>query len=320
MNRAILVLVFVTMMLNLYLIFSFLLRRRMQMSQRLDLIGTNGEDQADEFELDRSTLLGKDLKAGKYKSDFLNQMFAKQRRLLAQADVLMKPEEFFLMRLATATIIFLLVVLISRILFMALVGGIIGYIIPGVFLNSKIEKRAAIINKQLPEALDLIASGLRAGLSFAQAMNMMAKDMEQPIRGEFDKVLRDNTLGKSMEVALQAMVDRTKDEDIDLFVTAMIVQRQVGGNLTEILEIISNTLRERVRIKGDIKTMTAQSRMSAIVIGLLPPGIAVVLSVMNPEYIRPLFSTTAGLILIGLASLMTISGALIMMRMSKVEV
>lgn len=320
MSRGIIFLVFVTLMLNLSLILNFLFRKRLRIKSRLDSIGQTNESSDEEQALDRSVLLGKDIKAGKYRFGWLNQFLNKKKQQLAQADILMRPEEFVLICLGLGVILFLLVMLLSRIWFIGLVAGIIGYILPGVYVNLKKDKRAAAINKQLPESLDLIASGLRAGLSFAQAMNLTSKDMEQPIRGEFEKVLRDNTLGKTMEDALEEMVFRTKDEDIDLFVTAMVVQRQVGGNLAEILEIISNTLRERVRVKGEIRTLTAQSRISGIVIGFLPPGLAIVLASLNPSYMMPLFTTPMGIFMVALASFMTILGVIILMQMSKVEV
>lgn len=320
MNRAILLLVFITLMLNLSLLMGFLFRRRLRLRERIDQLGQYGRQQQQEYDIDPSILLGKDVKGGEYSSNFVTNFFTKKRQQLSQANILMKPEEFFFLSLAIAIILFLLIFLMTRLVFIGLVAGIIGYLLPGIYLSTKKDKRGAEINKQLPEALDLIASGLRAGLSFAQAMNLAAKDMEQPIRGEFEKVLRDNTLGKSMEDALLGLTYRTKDENIDLFVTAMIVQRQVGGNLAEVLEIISHTLRERVRLQGEIRTMTAQSRISGIVIGLLPPGLAVVLSVMNPGYMQPLFTEPLGIILLIVATVMTVMGAVILMRMSKVEV
>lgn len=320
MNRAILLLVFITLMLNLSLLMGFLFRRRLRLRERIDQLGQLGRQQQQEYDIDPSILLGKDVKGGEYSSNFVTNFFTKKRQQLSQANILMKPEEFFFMSLAIAIILFLLIFLVTRLVFIGLVAGIIGYLLPGIYLSTKKDKRGVEINKQLPEALDLIASGLRAGLSFAQAMNLAAKDMEQPIRGEFEKVLRDNSLGKSMEDALLGLTYRTKDENIDLFVTAMIVQRQVGGNLAEVLEIISHTLRERVRLQGEIRTMTAQSRISGIVIGLLPPGLAVVLSVMNPGYMQPLFKEPLGIILLIVATVMTVMGAVILMRMSKVEV
>lgn len=320
MSRGILLLIFITLMLNFSLISGFLLRRHLRLKSRLDQISRVEGDEPEELELDPSVLLGKNVKPGKYNNQLLNQFFDKKKQILTQAGVLMKPEEFFLLSVAAAVILFLLVMLLSRLIYIALIAGILGYLLPGIYLNMKKDKRGAVLNKQLPETLDLIASGLRAGLSFSQAMAVTSKDMEQPIRGEFEKVIRDNTLGKSMEDALEEMVERTKDDDVDLFVTAMIVQRQVGGNLAEILEIISETLRERVRIKGEIRTMTAQSRISAIVIGLLPPGLAVILSSMNPGYMKPLFTEPLGIFLVVVATVMTLTGAMLLMKMSKVEV
>ena len=151
-------------------------------------------------------------------------------------------------------------------------------------------------------------------------MSVAGNDLDSPIKDEFEKVTRDNSLGKSIEDALLDLSYRTNDENINLFVTAMIVQRQVGGNSAEILETIAETVRERVRMQGQVRTLMSQSKVSAIIIGLLPPGIAIVLSVLNPSYIGQLFNSPIGLIMVGVSTFMTLAGIFIMLRMTKLEV
>lgn len=144
--------------------------------------------------------------------------------------------------------------------------------------------------------------------------------MADPIRWEFQKVMRDNSLGRPMEEALQELSVRTGDEDVDMLVSAIIIQRQVGGNMSEVLDMIANTIRERVKLKGEIRTMSAQNKMSAIIIGVLPIAIGVILSIMNPEYIMPLFTEPLGQVLVIGAGFMMIMGVIFLKKITTLEV
>ena len=176
------------------------------------------------------------------------------------------------------------------------------------------------MNQQLPEALSIMSNGLRAGYSFPQAMEVVSREMEPPIAQEFGRVIMENRLGKPMEEALLDLSTRTDNEDIDLAVTAMLIQRQVGGNLAEILDKIEHTIRERVRIKGQIRVMTAQQRFSAMIVLLLPPGMFAIIYVMNPDYILTLVREPIGYLLLGAALLLQIIGVFIISRIVNIEV
>ncbi|NTU88640.1 MAG: type II secretion system F family protein [Actinobacteria bacterium] len=311
---------FTAIALNLYLLLSSLVDRRMIVSQRLQEVKSIGVQDFDESALDAESLnLGRVQKSD-FRLGFLNRYLDKKRRKLHQAGMTMRPEELTILSCALAVVAFILVVLFSRLLYIALIAAVIGFLAPDIYVNRVRDKRANALYHQLPESLTLIANGLRAGLSFVQAMSVAGNDLDSPIKDEFDKVTRDNTLGKSIEEALLDLSYRTNDENISLFVTAMIVQRQVGGNSAEILETIAETVRERVRMQGQVRTLTSQSKMSAIIIGLLPPGIAVVLAVLNPTYIGQLFNTPIGIILVVVSTFMTLAGIFIMLRMTKLEV
>jgi tight adherence protein B len=177
----------------------------------------------------------------------------------------------------------------------------------------------AKINSQLPEALNIISNGLRAGFSFTQAMGVVINEVSGPISEEFSKVLRDNSLGKPLEEALTNMSGRTDDEDLDMVITALIIQRQVGGNLAEILDTISETIRERVRIKGEIKTLTAQGRIGGAVVSLLPFGLALALSVLSPGYLNILFTTFIGKIMIAVGIVMQLIGIFILVKLVAIQ-
>ncbi|HHX77511.1 MAG TPA: secretion system protein, partial [Firmicutes bacterium] len=166
----------------------------------------------------------------------------------------------------------------------------------------------------------IIANGLRAGYSFPQAMDVVAREMEPPIAEEFNRVIRDNRLGKTMEEALKELTERNDNEDLDMIVTALLIQRQVGGNLAEILDKIENTIRERVRIKGEIKTLTAQQRMSAAIIVLLPFAVTGIIYLMNPDYIMTLFRQPLGLIMVAVALVFQSLGIFMIRKIVNIDV
>jgi tight adherence protein B len=258
------------------------------------------------------TILGKILPYKKY--------ILKYKKKLAQANILMKPEEFFGISVLSGVLAALLLFYLLHHVIMLFLGLIIGFIVPDFVLSQVKNTRAKKLNSQLPEALNIISNGIRAGYSFTQAMSSASKELQQPISDEFQKIIRDNALGKPMEEALLAVSDRTEDEDIDMFVTALIIQRQVGGNLSEILDTISNTIRERVRVKGEIRTLTAQGKFSAVIISILPIFLAVIIYMFNPNYINLLLANRFGIIALCIAVVMEITGILILKKMVNIAV
>lgn len=309
---------FLFMTMVFILVYSYLFANRSKTRDRMKLIASSWDYSSDE-DSEESKEEERDKKR-KEKSAFLRAYYSKKKKKLMQAYVLMKPQEFFMISVIAALMGFLLMILLTRLVPMAIVGGILGFLMPDLYVNRIISKRSRKLNGQLPEALNIISNGLRAGLSFSQAVSIAGNDLESPIGDEFTKIIRDNTLGKSMEDSLEDFSERTSDEDVDMFVTAMIIQRQVGGNLSEVLDTISNTIRERVRIRGEVRTLTAQSKLSAIIISFLPVGIALVLSIMNPSYIGQLFDNLIGLLMVGAAVVMMLIGIFILSKLVKLEV
>lgn len=256
--------------------------------------------------------LGKLLPHAKYLS--------KTKKKLIQASILMKPEEFIGASLISAILIGSLFYLILKSIIVGLIFLIVGFIIPDLILRAKKTKRMAKINSELPEALNIISNGLRAGFSFIQAISVVTNEMEGPIAEEFNKMLKENLLGKSIEEALLNLSDRTDNEDLDIVITALIIQRQVGGNLAEVLDIISETIRDRIKIKGDIKTLTAQGRISGVVISLLPFALGMILSMINPGYIEVLFTTLMGKLMIAVGILLDFIGIFILIKLVDIKV
>ena len=203
---------------------------------------------------------------------------------------------------------------------MAFVGAIIGVVLPWLIIGIKTEKRMKLFNRQLGDALILTANSLRTGYSFMQAMDMVAKEMKPPISGEFARTVKEISLGTTTEDALGNMAKRIDSADLDLVITAVLIQRQVGGNLAEVLDNIARTIRERVRIRGEIKTLTAQGRASGLVIGLLPIVMGGIIYLLNPEYIRTLFVVPLGRMLLAGAAVSQVIGILLIRRIVDIEV
>ena len=177
-----------------------------------------------------------------------------------------------------------------------------------------------LFNRQLGDALIIIANSLRTGYSFMQAMDMVAREMKPPISSEFSRTVKEMNLGTTTEIALGNMAKRIDSEDLDLVFTAVLIQRQVGGNLSEVLDNIARTIRERVRIRGEIRTLTAQGRMSGLIVGLLPVAMGFVIYLLNPEYIRVLFSHPIGRLMLIAATVSQVIGIILIRRIVDIEI
>ncbi len=239
---------------------------------------------------------------------------------LIKADVMMRAEEYIGLTLLFGVVIYTVMFLFSGSFIVGFISGLISLTVPGVLVNVKKKRRSRLMTDQLPEALNIISSGLRAGFSFPQALSVVIREMEGPLTSEFSRVLKENRLGKPMDDALHDLMGRIENDDLDMLVTALLIQRQVGGNLAEVLDNISHTIRERVRIKGEIRSLTAEGKLSAIVISIMPVGVALILSILNPEYISLLIEETIGLVLIGVAVIMQIIGFIITWKIVDIDI
>jgi tight adherence protein B len=208
-----------------------------------------------------------------------------------------------------------------------LIGALMGFLLPRFWLARRKSGRLGAFNKQLPDTITLIANALRAGSSFLQAIEMVVRESRPPVSTEFSRVIREVNLGLPFEQALENMVRRVKSEDLELMATAIAIQHQVGGNLAEILDSIAYTIRERVRIKGEIRTLTAQQRLSGYVVAGLPIGLAAFLFVAAPGFMAPMFANPpgilglpAGMIILAIGGFMMFIGFLIIRRVVDIEV
>jgi tight adherence protein B len=202
-----------------------------------------------------------------------------------------------------------------------LIGAGIGIVIPNIYLNSQKSKRLIKFDEQLPDMINLMVNGLRAGYSTMQAMEAISKELPAPLSDEFRRVVQEMQIGVTMERAMENLVRRIPSPDLDFVITAINVQREVGGNLAEILDIISHTIRERIRIKGEIRVMTAQVIYSGRILALVPFFIVVVLWFINQEYMMEFAKNPAcGGMAAGVGITMIGIGYFIMTRIADIEV
>ncbi len=247
----------------------------------------------------------------------------KVARDLSRADMKFKVGEYFLLIILSVLLLGLIAWFLgNRHLVSALIGGIIGLFAPGMYVKSQQKKRLQKFNDQLSDMLNLMVNGLRAGYSTMQAMEAISKELPAPISEEFRRVVQEMQIGIPMESALDNLLRRIPSEDLDFVVTAINVQREVGGNLSEILDNISFTIRERVRIKGEVRVLTSQVRTSGSVLSMIPFFLVLILWFLNQEY---LMAVTKGGPIITAAIICVVLGLIftsyfIMMKIADIEV
>jgi tight adherence protein B len=245
---------------------------------------------------------------------------------LQRADLKLRTSEYFMIQLGSAAILGLLVFFRFHLgagpitLFFTPIAPIAGYFLPGFYVKYRINQRQKKFNNQLGDTLTLLSNAIKAGYSFAQAIDTVAKNAVPPIGDEFARAVREMNLGGSPDEALQNITKRIASADFDLVATAYSIHRTVGGNLAEILDNIAYTIRERVRIKGEIATLTAQARASGTLITFLPIVLAAFMFFVTPTYFRPMFDNFVGWILIAIGILMIFFGNLIIRRVIAIEV
>jgi tight adherence protein B len=243
-------------------------------------------------------------------------------RELARADIKFKVVEYyalvFMSTLGLAAIAFFVQPLAAS----PVIGGVIGFILPRIYVKRQQAIRLTKFNDQLADMLNLMVNGLRAGYSTMQALEAVSRELPSPISDEFRRVVQEMQIGIPMDKALENLLRRIPSEDLDFVVTAINVQREVGGNLSEILDTISFTIRERVRIKGEIRVMTAQVRTSGSVLALLPVFLAIALWFISPEYIGSFFDNGpfCGWLAVGTIVGMIVGGYFVMMKIADIEV
>lgn len=253
------------------------------------------------------------------------------RKRIATADLKLRVSEYIILQVlaafflaGVAHFIFSLSIIIVAILF------IVGLRLPRMYIGYAANKRLQAFENQLSDTLNLWVNALRSGYSVLQGMEAIATELPPPVSREFERVVQEVRLGLGLPQALANMLRRVPSEDLDLIITAVNIQREVGGNLAEILDVISHTIRERVRIKGEIRTLTAQGRLTGWIISLLPVGLGVMLYSINPEYGSQLIVKEepfiipgvlpCGWLVLGVGGFMILMGALAVRKIVDIEV
>lgn len=243
---------------------------------------------------------------------------------LAQAGLTLKVSEYFILRLLVGMFLgaIVLVALSGSALGLVL-GGVamgFGYILPGFIVSFLRSRRQSAIEAQLPEALSLISSSLRSGFAFTQAVELSVKQIEQPIRKELEQLVRDTSLGAPMDAALMDLSERTGSYDIEMMVSSILIQRTTGGNLSEILDNVAETVRERDRLQGEIKALTASQRFTGIVLAAYPIALWLLLTLIAPSIYSLLITEPTGRVLLVIAGTLQVFGMLTIRQILKLEV
>lgn len=252
------------------------------------------------------------------------------QKKLAQADLKMKAGEYLAFIVVCCVFLGIVFYFIGgQHVIGAIIGVILGLFIPRWYVNRAQDKRLTKFDSQLPDMLALMTNGIRAGYSTMQAMEAVSREMPAPIKDEFHRVVMEMRLGLSMEDALENLVRRIPSDDLDLVITAINVQKEVGGNLAEMLETISETIRERIKIKGEIKTLTTQVMYSGKFLSILPLIVLGVLFLLNREYMMQFLlpennnlfgGIPCGYCALGLAAILIVMGYFIMGKLANIEV
>lgn len=239
---------------------------------------------------------------------------------LKQADLSIKLGAFVLLTLA----LFGLGVLIGYILKWSFAFSVAaGFLLscpPSIAVNYKRKQRIHRFVSQFPDTLEMFARSLRAGHSFTGALQVVAQEMPAPVGPEFQKVFDEQNMGISLRLALIDLTDRVDSLDVKFFVTAILIQRDTGGNLAEIIDKISYVIRERFRVQGQLRIFTAQARLTGFILVLLPPLLALTIHTMNPNYLKPLWFDRLGNLMIGMAVMLQIAGTLVIRRIVRIKI
>jgi tight adherence protein B len=239
---------------------------------------------------------------------------------LVRANLKLTVGEFLILQFAATVVLGMLALLISGAVFVACLFGALGWFIPKVWLGRRQSGRLKAFNNQLGDTISLMSNSLRSGLSLVQCMEMISREAEQPISDEFQRVVREIGLGVGPQDALLHLARRVDSDDLELLVTAILVQFEIGGNLSRILDSIAGTIRERVKLQGEIRTMSAQGRMAGYVLSGLPVAIGGLLMLIAPSYMGALFTPGPWLVLPVAAFIGIVMGSLVIRKLVAIDV
>ena len=267
-----------------------------------------------------TALLTTSLDEGRNLADEFLSNFGDVRRFLAQADVRLSTYQFLGLIVALAAVGVVGTLFLRMPVFFAPLAGITLGVLPVAYVYIKRKRRVAAFARQLPDALELIGRALRAGHSLAAGFNLVGDEMSEPIASEFARCYDEQNFGIPLEEALEGMTERVPNLDLRFFATAVILQRQTGGDLAEILDKIGSLIRQRFQIWGQIQALTGEGRLSGIVLLALPPVLFVVMYRLNPDYVMVLFTDPIGKLMLTIAVVLQLVGAVVIKKIINIKV
>ncbi len=246
------------------------------------------------------------------------------RSQLDSAGLALKLHEYVALRVLVALVAFVVVLALGNghpiAFLLGIVVGVVGYMLPAFYVRMRITRQVRKFNDQLADMLTMVANSVRAGFGLLQALDLAAEQSQPPMSTELQHLLRDTRMGASIETALESMGERVGSYDLDVVITAILIQRSVGSNLSEVLETVAHTIRERARIQGEINTLTAQKKLSGVVIALMPPAVVLMMLAISFDYMSALFTDPLGRLLLAVAIVLDIIGILIIKRIVSVDI
>lgn len=252
-------------------------------------------------------------------ADNKKKIFKRLINDLSMSGISIRPSEFLMIWLISALIPATILLLISQNVVVALGVVIIGAFLPPFYVHTKHVKRVELFEEQLVDALGIICSSLKAGLTFQQALVSIATEMPNPIANEFSRVARELKLGISLEKSLTNLSEKIQSKNFMMIISAILIQRQTGGNLSEILNNIASTIKERFTLKSEIKVLTTTGRTSGIIVGMMPIFVLLLFMLINPDYVLIFFKSNLGITMLVTGVVMEFIGYLFIRKIVNVK-
>jgi tight adherence protein B len=301
----------ITIFIITFAILQFIYKDKLLIVKRIYKINPNNKNEA--FNIQKQKL-----KTDR-KVDTKVKMLKKLGNELSLAGILMKPSEYLTIWAIASFAPTIILMLFGGDIIIVLALLLIGFFLPPFIVHIKRVKRVELFEKQLVNGVSVMCNCLRSGLTFQQAIESISNEMPAPISKEFGRVIKEIRLGNTIEKALTNMSNRLNSSDFKLLVSAVLIQRQVGGNLSDILANIASTIKERFKVKSEVKVLTTTGRTSGMVVGFMPVVLLLLFMLIKPDYIRLFFDTTLGMYMICTAVVLEIIGYMFIRKMVNIK-
>lgn len=242
------------------------------------------------------------------------------KRLLTEAGTLLKPEDYLVLRIFASFGAGFVSWMLGFNIFMGIALFVLGFMYPHYYMKTKRKKRLNTLSYQLVETLGVMSNSLRAGFSFMQAMQLAGKETPEPLGTELDRAVKDAGLGVPLEEVFESMMERLPNKELEVVIRAILAQRRSGGNLAELMETMEETIRGRIRVLEELRTLTAQGRMSSWIITLLPVGLGLYLYFFGDGYFTPMLEHPLGWLMLSLAAVSIVVGWILIRKIIQIEV